>query len=115
MAAQVILRVCIFALFDGQDTMQPPPSPLQYLKIDGEDNVDYPLIDAHLEECISFIERARADGKVFVHCVAGINRSASICVGYLIRQERKRYFSCRKKKKNLLFESCILICAGYDL
>lgn len=46
-------------------------------------------ITAFLEECNSFIDQARdQNGVVLVHCNAGVSRSASIVIGYLMTQER---------------------------
>ena len=36
-----------------------------------------------LHECCDFIHNH--DGPVFVHCVAGVSRSASVCIAYLIK------------------------------
>ncbi|XP_072292941.1 dual specificity protein phosphatase 19-like [Eucyclogobius newberryi] len=46
-------------------------------------------ITAYLEECSSFIDQARdQNGIVLVHCNAGVSRSASIVIGYLMARER---------------------------
>lgn len=45
-------------------------------------------ITSHLEECSSFIDQAREqDGVVMVHCNAGVSRSSSIVIGYLMLRE----------------------------
>ncbi|XP_015248357.1 PREDICTED: dual specificity protein phosphatase 19-like [Cyprinodon variegatus] len=45
-------------------------------------------ITSHLEECSCFIDQARAqDGVVLVHCNAGVSRSSSIVIGYLMLRE----------------------------
>lgn len=39
------------------------------------------------DESISFIEKTSANGgKIFVHCQAGISRSASICIAFLMKK-----------------------------
>ncbi|KAG6544459.1 hypothetical protein Mapa_014097 [Marchantia paleacea] len=45
------------------------------------------LLD-HLEACMDFIENGRKNGAVLVHCLAGISRSASVILAYLMRTER---------------------------
>lgn len=45
-------------------------------------------ITSYLEECSSFIDQAREqDGVVLVHCNAGVSRSSSIVIGYLMLTE----------------------------
>ncbi|XP_054606398.2 uncharacterized protein [Nothobranchius furzeri] len=45
-------------------------------------------ITPYLEECSSFIYQAREqDGVVLVHCNAGVSRSSSIVIGYLMLKE----------------------------
>lgn len=53
--------------------------------------LDLPETDilSFLEECSSFIDQARKqDGVVLVHCNAGVSRSASIVIGYLMLREK---------------------------
>ncbi len=52
-----------------------------YKQIDAKDELSYPLLDTHWKEAYEFIQSTTTDdkrGKVVVHCVAGINRSALI-------------------------------------
>ncbi|KAM6916212.1 dual specificity protein phosphatase 19-like [Xenentodon cancila] len=45
-------------------------------------------ITSYLEECSSFIDQAqKQDGVVLVHCNAGVSRSSSIVIGYLMLRE----------------------------
>ncbi|KAG7466844.1 hypothetical protein MATL_G00146590 [Megalops atlanticus] len=45
-------------------------------------------ITSYFQECFEFIDQAKAaDGVVLVHCNAGVSRSASIVVGYLMSRE----------------------------
>ncbi|KAJ4923906.1 hypothetical protein JOQ06_028161 [Pogonophryne albipinna] len=45
-------------------------------------------ITSYLEECSGFIELARQqDGVVLVHCNAGVSRSSSVVIGYLMLRE----------------------------
>ena len=42
----------------------------------------------YFETAINFIEKARLSGNVLIHCFAGISRSASILIAYLMKMER---------------------------
>ena len=54
-------------------------------KFKANDHWKYNLIEQHMTECIEFIDKCRANGdKILVHCMAGMNRSATITVGYLM-------------------------------
>eukprot|EP00727_Mastigamoeba_balamuthi_P002651 m51a1_g12383 putative dual specificity (264) ;mRNA; r:632020-633204 len=49
-------------------------------------------IAAHVEPFVEFVDRARAErGRVLVHCMAGISRSATMVMVYLIRSEGMSY------------------------
>ena len=49
-----------------------------------EDHEDYEISDADLDECFNFM---RGASKTLVVCTAGISRSATICIAYLMRYE----------------------------
>lgn len=45
-------------------------------------------ISTHLPDCFQFIDQARKQqGVVLVHCNAGVSRSASVAIGYLMARE----------------------------
>ncbi|KAI0211683.1 Dual specificity protein phosphatase 19 [Lamellibrachia satsuma] len=48
-------------------------------------------ISCYFDKCFSFIESARQDGCVFVHCNAGVSRSAAIVIAYLMYSERMAF------------------------
>ena len=49
------------------------------------DDWKYNLIENHITECIGFIDKCRYNGdKILIHCIAGMNRSATITVAYLL-------------------------------
>jgi predicted protein tyrosine phosphatase len=58
-------------------------NPMKYLFVFIDDHEDEP-IDDHFEECIQFIKDT--DGPVLVHCMAGISRSATIVIAYLMKE-----------------------------
>jgi protein-tyrosine phosphatase len=56
-----------------------------YRRIHVDDTEDSDLA-AYFDRAIDFIEQARAsEGRVLVHCVAGISRSPTVVAAYLIR------------------------------
>ena len=60
-----------------------------YKEYEAIDNPDYELVKKHLDDFIDFVDECRREKRsVIVHCVAGINRSAALCVGYLVEREK---------------------------
>ena len=54
----------------------------------------------YFKECIEFIENAK---KIYIHCMAGVSRSASIVIAYLMWKEQKgyneTYFAVKNKRR----------------
>ena len=45
---------------------------------------------AHFNQAITFIDQIKnKNGKILVHCKAGVSRSATICLAYLISNSKK--------------------------
>jgi len=56
-----------------------------YMKIPVRDSTTENIVD-WFQSAFDFIDRVKAcDGKVLVHCVGGVSRSATIAVGYVMR------------------------------
>ena len=55
---------------------------ITYMEFEGKDLGDYNIMQ-HFDEVYKFIEEARTSGgKVFIHCIAGMNRSGALTVAY---------------------------------
>ena len=64
---------------------------IQYKKYHLKDHVRE-QIECIFYDAISFIEDARkSHGKVYVHCVQGVSRSATICLAYLIYKDKMTF------------------------
>ncbi|CAG8508978.1 4732_t:CDS:1 [Paraglomus occultum] len=73
------------------DSKSPNFLPPKYLKIRIAD-VPSARISEHFDVCIKFIESAQANGgRVLVHCQAGVSRSTSIVIAFLMHSQRISY------------------------
>jgi len=63
------------------------------------------LLD-HLEPCLDFVDEGRKVGNVLVHCFAGVSRSASIIVAYLMRSEQKSLEEALESLKEVSESAC---------
>lgn len=72
-----------------------------HLKDHVRENIESVFYDA-----INFIEEAKRDqGKVYVHCVQGVSRSATVCLAYLIYDRKITYneaFNYLKVKREVV-------------
>ncbi|KAF2981201.1 hypothetical protein EK904_014552 [Melospiza melodia maxima] len=63
-------------------------------------------ISSHFQEAIDFIEQVRrAGGRILVHCEAGISRSPTICMAYLMKTRKLRLeeaFDYIKQRRSLI-------------
>lgn len=60
----------------------------------------YPLLSKHSEEAFALIDAAIASSpsaKVLVHCFSGQNRSAALCIAYLVAKRAERLVSAVKR------------------
>jgi protein-tyrosine phosphatase len=64
---------------------------IEYLRIPVNDGFDQD-IRKYFDETNNFIDKVKEqNGKVFVHCQAGISRSPSIVIAYLMKKEKEQY------------------------
>jgi len=80
-------------------------SGITYMRLPASDSGSQNL-KQYFSEAINFIECARAsNGKVLVHCQAGVSRSPSIVAAYLISRSRKTLseaFSFIKDRRSIV-------------
>uniref|UniRef100_A0A7R9YSG4 Protein-serine/threonine phosphatase n=1 Tax=Chlamydomonas euryale TaxID=1486919 RepID=A0A7R9YSG4_9CHLO len=70
-----------------------------YLSLPAYDLEDQDILSL-LPKGFEFIDSAiKARGKVLVHCAAGVSRSASVCIAYLMRSERTSFVQAHARVK----------------
>jgi len=62
------------------------PKRFKYKIIDVDDSTEDD-IGQHFDKCVRFIDKARKNGAVLVHCHAGISRSPTVVTAYLMWKE----------------------------
>ena len=79
------------------------PKEYNYLKIDLNDYIEDSIIP-YIDKCIQFINENK-NKKIFVHCNAGVSRSPSIVIAYLIKSLNYTFneaYNFVKKKRNII-------------
>jgi predicted protein tyrosine phosphatase len=75
------------------------PEKYDYYQIPAYDDPSF-FIAEHFEGAIAFMTKALAESDekscIFVHCAAGVSRSATIVIAYLMYTEKMRYLEARK-------------------
>ena len=67
------------------------PEKFQYKVIDVED-IHYVDLKQHFNECIEFIDKClESGGRIVVHCAAGVSRSATITIAYLMIKNKWKF------------------------
>lgn len=76
---------CLSILSDPYEIF---PNDFKYLCLDIEDDAESQIKEV-FDQCHKFIDTAQAaNGKCFVHCAAGVSRSAAIVLSYLMTKKR---------------------------
>mmetsp|Transcript_12784 Transcript_12784/g.32703 ORF Transcript_12784/g.32703 Transcript_12784/m.32703 type:complete len:242 (+) Transcript_12784:71-796(+) len=80
---------------------------IAYLELDARDDRSFPLLGTFLEPASSFINGVHADGGgVLCHCMAGVNRSATIAVAHLMIRDRREllalFAECSASRPSIL-------------
>lgn len=79
---------------------------IKYMGFSAEDDVTYDIMQ-HFDKVYAFIEDCRkSGGKVYIHCLAGINRSGALTVAYCMVHKNMGPISAakfvKKSRKGLL-------------
>lgn len=77
------------------------PTGWNYLGLQCDDTSNYDILGNHLDEFTAFMDKCVGEKKkVLVHCAAGINRSATLLIAYLVQ----RRGMCLKDAISLCFK-----------
>eukprot|EP01119_Soliformovum_irregulare_P017950 TRINITY_DN5421_c0_g1_i1.p1 TRINITY_DN5421_c0_g1~~TRINITY_DN5421_c0_g1_i1.p1 ORF type:complete len:155 (+),score=7.45 TRINITY_DN5421_c0_g1_i1:79-543(+) len=78
-----LLRRHVLSVQLKSETRVAPPSNFVHKLVEVKDET-HASIECYFSECAEFISSARRNGKVLVHCYAGISRSPTIIISYLM-------------------------------
>jgi protein-tyrosine phosphatase len=93
----------IIGLFEGPDVKVPGIVRCTRIKIDDSPNAP---LSKHFDKVADDIDSiGSAGGKVLVHCVAGISRSSTLCIAYLMKYKKMTLIEAHglvKKKRPII-------------
>ena len=87
------------------------PNEITYKRLDLRDEPDQPLIE-RLEEAYEFIKENK-DKNIFVHCVFGKSRSASVVIFYIMKEKKINFQEAKNFVKNI--RSIVEPNSGFEL
>ena len=62
---------------------------IKYYQFSSDDCPSYPMIAQHFDPVRNFLDEAyESGGRALVHCKAGVNRSATLCVAYMMLKKK---------------------------
>jgi len=62
---------------------------INHLALEARDDNDFNILASCLPLVQSFLDEHPPTGKVLIHCMAGVNRSATVAVAYLMLRDRR--------------------------
>ena len=90
----------------------PPKYPedmnINVMHLNIEDNIKVNIVN-YLQQCFKFIDNA---DKIYIHCTCGVNRGASIVIGYLMWKTHSSYdnvFEYVKQKRESIEPSTLFV------
>ena len=75
------------------------PDQITYKRLDLRDEVDQPIIQK-MEEAYEFIKENK-DKNIFIHCVFGKSRSASVVIFYVMKEKKLNFNDAKNFVKNI--------------
>ena len=75
------------------------PEQITYKRLELRDEIDQPIIE-RLEEAYQFIKENK-DKNIFVHCVFGKSRSASVVIFYIMKEKKLNFNEAKNFVKNI--------------
>ena len=75
------------------------PEQITYKRLDLRDEPDQPILE-RLEEAYQFIKENK-DKNIFVHCVFGKSRSASVVIFYVMKEKKMNFQEAKNFVKNI--------------
>ena len=75
------------------------PEQITYKRLELRDETDQPIIEK-LEEAYQFIKENK-DKNIFVHCVFGKSRSASVVIFYIMKEKKLNFNEAKNYVKNI--------------
>lgn len=71
---------------------------IEYFSVDARDDQYFNILERCLAPASAFISSMHADGRsVLVHCMAGVNRSATLAVAHLLLRDRRCFFELARE------------------